>query len=394
MKSIQDAKVETAFNHAFTFYKQNGRSVESQESCIQQIAQMTGFDRATCIEIQAPVLSILMYNDTMDIANQVIQQHLNIVTGIIRGRLLDINNGNVQEEMKEQAQVVTKYVSKTPAYTAQEMVGWLEHTNNTQNLNFNLPYKEINLSGKSVTNEDMVFFASRMKNFAFHLDSLQLNHNPISDYGIQALFNCTFTAPLGRSVVHLKLNNCNFGDVGAELIAAYVRDGYMPARSIDVSGNKITEVGQKCFSMALKSEAVNFIAITLESHAGRDAVVDFLKKGSSYYFKEFVNRFENNIDTQYIKTDEDSAFMHCKEGVPKAVVGVTLGIAKCTNPIAKIINSLPQPGEKVPFVTKAVNKLGLFACVMSEEGDNIVTPDLVGCVTEVNAYLGFGHDDF
>ena len=103
MKSILDAKVETAFNHAFTFYKQNGRSVESQECCIQQIAQMTGFDRATSIEIQAPVLSILMYNDTMDIANQVIQQHLNIVTGIIRDRLLDINHGNVQEEVKEQS---------------------------------------------------------------------------------------------------------------------------------------------------------------------------------------------------------------------------------------------------------------------------------------------------
>jgi len=282
----------------------------------------------------------------------------------------------------------TQYVSKTPSYTAQEMVGWLESVNSTQDLKFNLPYKEINLSGKSVTNEDMVFFAQRMSNFAFHLDSLQLNHNPIGDYGIQALFNCAFTVPLGRSVVHLKLNNCNFGDVGAELIAAYVRDGYMPAtRVIDVSGNNITEVGQGCFVEALKSEAVNFIAITLEFHAGIDAVVDFLRQGSSYYFREFVKRFENNIDTQYIKTDEDSAFMHCKEGVPKAVVGVTLGIAKCTNPIAKIINSLPQPGEKVPFVTKAVNKLGLFACVMSEEGDNIVTPDLVGCGVELGEYF-------
>jgi hypothetical protein len=152
------------------------------------------------------------------------------------------------------AQADTKYISKTPAYTAQEMVGWLEHMNNTQNLKFNLPYKEINLSGKSVTDEDMVFFASRMKNFAFHLDSLQLNHNSISDYGIQALFNCAFTVPLGRSVVHLKLNNCHFGDVGAELISAYVRDGYMPAtRSIDVSGNNITQIGDTKVVQALKA---------------------------------------------------------------------------------------------------------------------------------------------
>jgi len=283
MKSSQDAKVETAFNYAFNFYKQNGRSLNSQESCIQQIETMTGFDRATSIEIQAPVLSILMYNDTMDIANQVIQQHLNIVTGIIRSRLLDINHGNVQEEMKEQAQVVTKYVSKTPSYTAQEMVGWLEHTNNTQNLEFNLPYKEINLSGKSVTNEDMVFFAQRMSNFAFHLDSLQLNHNPIGDYGIQALFNCAFTVPLGRSVVHLTLNNCNFGDVGAELIAAYVRDGYMTASSIDVSGNNITQTGWESFAVAVKSVQAKSVAIKVATTSTLQEMKEFLTKGFNYY---------------------------------------------------------------------------------------------------------------
>ena len=222
----------------------------------------------------------------------------------------------------------------------------------------------------------------------FNLCYLSIENSQVGDKGIEALMNANMAVQIW------KLNNNQVTDVGAKHIAEAIVSGKIAPESIDLHGNKITEAGQDFFVRALKSEAVNFIAITLESHAGRDAVVDFLKKGSSYYFKEFVKRFKNNIDTQYIKTDEDSAFMHCKEGVPKAVVGVTLGIAKCTNPIAKIINSLPQPGEKVPFVTKAVNKLGLFACVMSEEGDNIVTPDLVGCVTEVNAYLGFGHDDF
>jgi len=56
MKSSQDATVETAFNYAFNFYKQNGRSLNSQESCIQPIETMTGFDRATSIKIQPPVL--------------------------------------------------------------------------------------------------------------------------------------------------------------------------------------------------------------------------------------------------------------------------------------------------------------------------------------------------
>ena len=257
MKTIEDTKIETAYNYAFNYYKQHGRSLDHQNTCINQMSGLTGFDRATCIEIQNPVQSIMMYNENVELNHTIIQQQLNTVTGIIRSHLLNINHGNVEKNQSSDSSFKTPqvpYVSKTPAYTAQEMVGWLEHTNNTQNLKFNLPYKEINLSGKSVADEDMVFFAQRMSNFAFHLDSLQLNHNPIGDSGIQALFNCAFTVPLGRSVVHLKLNNCNFGDVGAELIAAYVRDGYMPAtRSIDVSGNNIAQIGDTKVVQALKA---------------------------------------------------------------------------------------------------------------------------------------------
>ncbi|PTM02794.1 MAG: hypothetical protein DA407_14805 [Bacteroidetes bacterium] len=384
MPSIQ-SKVKTAFNHAFTFYKQNGRSVESQESCIQQIVQMTGFDRATSIEIQAPVLSILMYNDTMDIANQIIQQHLNIVTGIIRGRLLDINHGKVQEEMKEQAQVVTKYVSKTPAYTAQEMVGWLEHTNNTQNLNFNLPYKEINLSGKSVTNEDMVFFASRMKNFAFHLDSLQLNHNPISDYGIQALFNCTFTVPLGRSVVHLKLNNCNFGDVGAELIAAYVRDGYMPAtRSIDLHGNKITKTSEMNIAAAIKQAPNKDLMATFDM---KHAIMEVTKTGNHAMssgiktaLKEFVSYAKTiGVDTTHVATNK-STVEYLKDG-GKIGGNLVLGVLKCSYSLLEVIlldTNAPSMAKNLTvemYANKTVKKADIRLCLLWETHDAIVSPE-------------------
>ena len=377
-----------------------------------------------------------MYNDTMDIANQVIQEHLNVVTGVIRGRLLDINHGNVQSLKIIQDLSSYPHAHLFPSYKQfcsyafdnPEKIGGrliislppepakaiaaLGKTIADRSLAPNIASNKVGWAGNVLANVDELLLChNRLSDLElnplieplhwqqFKLKTLDLSHNYLSCASMQNLMYAITNVPLPSKAVHsivfLNLANNNIDDVGAKIISdALVGEQLTATRVIDVSGNKITEVGQKCFSMALKSEAVNFIAITLESHAGRDAVVDFLKKGSSYYFKEFVKRFKNNIDTQYIKTDEDSAFMHCKEGVPKAVVGVTLGIAKCTNPIAKIINSLPQPGEKVPFVTKAVNKLGLFACVMSEEGDNIVTPDLVGCVTEVNAYLGFGHDDF
>ena len=277
------------------------------------------------------------------------------------------------EKAKFASSFAAHYVSKTPAYTAQEMVGWLEHTNNTQNLKFNLPYKEINLSGKSVTNEDMVFFASRMKNFAFHLDSLQLNHNPISDYGIQALFNCVFTVPLGRSVVHLKLNNCNFGDVGAELIAAYVRDGYMPARSIDVSGNKITEVGQGCFSRALESPKIKDVVVTLEVHNSKGGVINFIKKAANYIFEEHSKALAVSKAAEIALYGD---FAYCKKVLKDTSFDVATGLIKeSLNPIQKL------------KVTKKVATVGIFAMVAKEGVGSFVSEDLARCVAFMNAKL-------
>jgi len=236
------------------------------------------------------------------------------------------------EKAKFASSFAAHYVSKTPAYTAQEMVGWLEHTNNTQNLKFNLPYKEINLSGKSVTNEDMVFFASRMKNFAFHLDSLQLNHNPISDYGIQALFNCVFTVPLGRSVVHLKLNNCNFCDVGAELIAAYVRDGYMPAtRVIDVSGNNIS-IENPCFAQLAKNiqQPIKIVVDTIYDGAKKQGTLVFgSKEAKQGIVQDWVNIAQSNgIDTKNVVVSKDIFEAVINSG--KLFDNFHLGWAKCS----------------------------------------------------------------
>jgi len=312
MKSIEDTKIETAYNYAFNYYKQHGRSLDHQNACINQMVGLTGFDRATCIEIQSPVQSIMMYNETVELSHTIIQQQLNTVTGIIRDHLLNINHGNVEKNQSSDSSFKTPqapYVSKTPANPAQEMVSWLEHTNNTQNLKFNLPYKEINLSGKSVADEDMVFFAQRMSNFAFHLDKLQLNHNPIGDYGIQALFNCTFTVPLGRSVVHLKLNNCNIGDVGAELIAAYVRDGYMPAtRTIDLHGNKLS-VENPLFAQLAKNiqQPIKITVDTIYDGAKKQGTLAFgTKEAKQGIVKEWLSIAQNNgVDTQNVVVSKD-----------------------------------------------------------------------------------------
>jgi len=279
----------------------------------------------------------------------------------------------------------TQYVSKTPSYTAQEMVGWLEHMNNTQNLKFNLPYKEINLSGKNVTDEDMVFFASRMKNFAFHLDSLQLNHNSISDYGIQALFNCAFTIPLGRSVVHLKLNNCHFGDVGADLIAAYVRDGYMPAtRTIDLHGNNVTKTAEMNIAAAIKQAPNKDLMATFDM---KHAIMEVTKTGNyamssgiKTALKEFVSYAKTiGVDTTHVATNK-STVEYLKDG-GKMAWNIGIGIAKCSNALIEVIlldTNAPSMAKNLAvemYANKTVKKADIRLCLLWETHDAIVSPE-------------------
>jgi hypothetical protein len=392
MKTIEDTKIETAYNYAFNYYKQHGRSLDHQNACINQMVGLTGFDRGTCIDIQNPVQSIMMYNETVELSHTIVQQQLNIVTGIIRDHLLNINHGNVEKNQSSDSSFKTPpvpYVSKTPAYTAQEMVGWLEHTNNTQNLKFNLPYKEINLSGKSVADEDMVFFAQRMSNFAFHLDNLQLNHNPIGDYGIQALFNCTFTVPLGRSVVHLKLNNCNFGDVGAELIAAYVRDGYMPAtRAIDLHGNNVTKVGEEKLSFAVNNTPNESLAIVVEKHFNPSGVSNFFKKAFKYYTEAFAVKTKGNTEVAVGIYGHDD-WNACKKLAVDFSREVTVGFVKHSE--YKLVNLMLN---KAPKKVKEATVGAVFVVASVEAALNVDVENLAYCLTAINAnFFGDGMYD-
>ena len=302
MKSIQDAKVETAFNHAFTFYKQNGRSVESQESCIQQIAQMTGFDRATSIEIQAPVLSILMYNDTMDIANQVIQQHLNIVTGIIRGRLLDINHSNVQSISQS---LVPALKHLTPdewslgmhttslsgrkskdtdgiSNQAKGCFGYIKHNGSVSIDKLRL----FTLRDSDLTEIDMVYFSNEMAPYSARFNYLDFSYNRINDSGISCLFKHAFvpTGTYAKHVISLNLSNNNLGDDSAIIISNAIANGQLTAtRDIDVSGNKITQNGWESFAVAVKSVQAKSVTIKVAAADTLQGMKEFLTKGFKYY---------------------------------------------------------------------------------------------------------------
>jgi Ran GTPase-activating protein (RanGAP) involved in mRNA processing and transport len=193
------------------------------------------------------------------------------------------------------------------------------------------------------------------------------------------LFNCAFTIPLGRSVVHLKLNNCNFGDVGAELIAAYVRDGYMPAtRAIDVSGNNITKTGEGYFVKALENPNTQDITITLAStvkdmqkvgNEAMKAMYDFVVKGLRYAVQEHV---KNNAGTKWdinrVRSDQEiDKWKDCKDTVFNIGMGYFAGLVKCAS----------TSPSKDPY--------SMFICSSIRGGlEGIAQPEALHCIGDIN----------
>lgn len=79
-----DNLIKAAFDHAIAFYNSHNRSLDNQRICIEQMMSVSGFDFDTCVKIQSPILSLLMMNETIQIGNEMIQNQLRIVSGIIR----------------------------------------------------------------------------------------------------------------------------------------------------------------------------------------------------------------------------------------------------------------------------------------------------------------------
>ena len=319
MKSSEDTKIENAYNHAFNYYKQHGRSLDNQNTCINQMVGLTGFDRNTCIEIQSPVQSIMMYNETVELAHTIVQQQLNTVTSIIRGRLLDINNGKIQSKLNI-------YTPPPPPDTS-PLANITENTVELRNVpnavntlvqhaiqqngagkgvdaiksvqNFNLSYDLLKDNDAAVLNDGLYGYTIKAQTFNLGNNSIRatgIDHLVKGSIGMgyilsggkdinqtmQGIFTLSTT-----SIVHLNLCNNNIGDVGAEIICHALINGKMKnTKTIDVSGNKnITQNGWEYFATAVKKVQANTIVIKVAAADTLQGMKEFLTKGFKHYTK-------------------------------------------------------------------------------------------------------------
>jgi hypothetical protein len=297
-----------------------------------------------------------------------------------------------------------------------KVIGWLEHQNNTLNLNFNIAGKDLDMSNKQITDENMLFFCQKMTSFTFHFDNLIISNNLMTNLSVQYLFNATLTSPTNRTIKNLDLRNNQIGDVGAELIAAYLKHGYMPATThVNLADNIITDKGTLCFAESLNSSVNKLKVLHLEGNkltpdgefrigssiktVIQDMIV-FVKKFTGKEIikpalKEFIKYAEKyGVDTTHIATNKPTLDYIKDTGI--IIKNIAFGYAKCSNIVIDMLTfdtTLPSLAKSTTiemYGSKAVKKADLKVCVTWETHDAIVSPEGVDLAVKAIDLLGDG----
>lgn len=321
-KSV-DERVAEGFNYAVKFYNAHpNRTLDEQWQCLAEMQKITGFDDEICAKIQSPILSVLMYQETVDIANEAIQNQLRIVTDQLRNRLLDLQP-KIQPDIIKELPYVPKVPSKlTVLDSLDELVKeQISGDGNYPLVNFSnkdLEYKSIDklLYNKGRTEIDptkniyqgilakqgVTIVKLDMSNCNINslgssplgqslyensnlrfLQHLNLSNNKITDDGVYSFGNQSFckTSPSLRS---LDLSNNLLTDNGANSLSWSFKNGNLYyLNNLDVSGNSITETGWESFAAAVKKVQAKTLAIKVATADTLQDMKEFLNKGFKYY---------------------------------------------------------------------------------------------------------------
>ena len=413
MKSNKDFKIDEVVNYAFNFYNQNGRGLNAQDACIAQIMQMTGLDYATSIDIQTPVLDALMYIEMRDISNQITSQLHNTVSDIIGQRLHSINIGNIQSKISSQPvsldtsplQNITENevifrntpnaVNKLVKYTIQQngLGKGADAIKNVQN--FNLSYDLIKDNDAATLNNGLWGYTIKTQTFnlgnniigATGLDhlvkgSIGIDYLQKGGKDINLIMQGMFTLPT-TSIVNLNLCNNNIGDVGSEILCHALVNAKLPAtKSIDVSGNNITEKGEAELSSALTSTPNESLSITIEKHSNASGVWNFLKKGFKYYTEALAVKTKGNGETAVAIYGQDD-WAYCKKIMVDFQREVSVGFIKHTNDV--LVKQLMQ---KAPDKVKKATVGAVFVVASVDAALGVDVENLAYCIAAINKKAG------
>lgn len=414
MKSKLDQQIEDTFYYAVNFYSTNDRSIPMQEFCLSQM-MLYGLDLDTCIRIQNPIMSVFQMGELMQIGSEITQQHLATITHNIRQHLLGIQSTLKPETVKELPNIQT--LGNTGKGSNKRDIDGVsvQVKNIVQDVTINgyQGQKSLIMSNYDLEPHDTNYLSATMPSNTYNFTLVDFSHNSRIealglDYllkgaagissiqqgnqNISLMYQGMLTRP-SFNIVKLNLENCNIGDIGADIIGHALANGKLPAtKHIDISGNNITQTGEVALSEAMK-KSLNTNLNIISVKTGWKTNEPNWKLVSKDILKSFLAHAENQgIDTEYVATNKST--LDYIVNVFKMGKNMLFGWGKCSNTLLEILSfdtnapSITKGFALEMYGTKAMKKVDFHVCMLLEAHDAIVSEEGVELAVKAVDLLG------
>ena len=262
--------------------------------------------------------------------------------------------------------------------------------------------KKVNLGYNNLNDEGIMALNKGLYGYTLNLQTFNLSYNNMGAVGLDHLIKGAigidhlrsggndihntmqgiFTLPT-TSIVNLNLCNNNIGDVGSEILSHALVNAKLPAtKSIDVSGNNITEKGEAELSSALTSTPNESLSITIEKHSNASGVWNFLKKGFKYYTEALAVKTKGNGETAVAIYGQDD-WAYCKKIMVDFQREVSVGFIKHTNDV--LVKQLMQ---KAPDKVKKATVGAVFVVASVDAALGVDVENLAYCIAAINKKAG------
>ncbi|WPY00202.1 Putative leucine-rich repeats protein [Candidatus Trichorickettsia mobilis] len=232
--------------------------------------------------------------------------------------------------------------------------------------------KHLNFSFNLMNDESVSYLARFLHWQELNLLQLNLGYNRISNLGIESLFyNLRNDFDVRTHQIQLmNLSNNNIGDYGSNYISQSLVSGRYPnLRSLDVSGNPITEKSYVHFAESFKSDVVKEIVVILKIANTLPEIKEFFSKGFKYYINQ-IDQYVSNFSTNKIRSNmEVDKWKECKE------LGVNVGNS--------VIDGFVKGGIILKSIPGALFLAGKEAVI-----DNLLTPEALYCYIDTRELVG------
>ena len=209
---------------------------------------------------------------------------------------------------------------------------------------------------------------------------------------ISLMYQGMLTRP-SFNIVKLNLENCNIGDIGADIIGHALANGKLPAtKHIDISGNNITQTGEVALSEAMK-KSLNTNLNIISVKTGWKTNEPNWKLVSKSVLNGFLEHARNQgIDTEHVATNKST--LDYIVNVFKMGGNIGIGLAKCSNTLLEILSfdttapSMAKGFALEMYGTKAAKKVDFRVCALLEIHDGIVSEEGVDLAVKAVELLG------